>query len=179
MFRTNKREIAKVDYTTPVDFCKLLENEMNSLYRLAFLLTANHHDAERCFGATINASSEQQAVFKPWAVHWLKRSLIKYAIQIVSPVSAMGKRESSRAEQPATPADSELDAVTRLAPLERFIFVMSILEGYSAWECSLLLGCSIKNVLQVRLRALRRLPDADEFCGMQVDRPPLRLQATA
>jgi glyoxylase-like metal-dependent hydrolase (beta-lactamase superfamily II) len=52
-----------------------------------------------------------------------------------------------------------IDAVTKLAPLERFVLVMSILERYSAWDCSLLLGCSIKNVAVARMRALRRLPE--------------------
>jgi len=159
MFRKPETANSRADYATPADFCKLLESDMKSLYRLAFLLTTNHHDAERCFVATIDASSKQQTVFKPWARPWLKRSLIKNAIQIASPTSAMGKRESPRVEQPATPGNNELDAVTRLAPLERFIFVMSVLERYSDWECSLMLGCHLKEVARIRTRALRELPE--------------------
>jgi DNA-directed RNA polymerase specialized sigma24 family protein len=161
MFRKPETANSRADYATPADFCKLLESDMKPLYRLAFLLTTCHHDAERCFVATIDASSKQQTVFKPWALPWLKRSLIKNAIQIVSPASTTGKCESPRAERPATPGDSELDAVTRLAPLERFVFVMSVLERYSDWECSLLLGCHLKEVAKIRTRAFRELPGRD------------------
>jgi DNA-directed RNA polymerase specialized sigma24 family protein len=37
---------------------------------------------------------------------------------------------------------SELTAVLQLAPLERFVFVMSVLEGYSIQDCSILLNCT-------------------------------------
>jgi DNA-directed RNA polymerase specialized sigma24 family protein len=53
--------------------------------------------------------------------------------------------------------DDEIGPVTQLPPLERFVFVMSILERYSDWECSVLLGCSTRNVAKARMRALRRL----------------------
>jgi hypothetical protein len=53
--------------------------------------------------------------------------------------------------------DAEV-AVTQLPLLERFVFVMSVLERYSTWDCSLLLGCSMKKVAQARQRALSGLP---------------------
>jgi len=59
------------------------------------------------------------------------------------------------------PGDYEIDAVPRFAPLERFIFVMSVLERYPAWECSVLLGCDMKEVVQTRMRALCELPEPD------------------
>jgi len=165
MFRTEKREIAnsRVDYAMPADFCKVLEDDMKSLYLLAFLLTANHKDAEQCFASTVDAAFKEQAVFKGWARSWIRRSLIKNAIQIASPAPAgsTGQRGSWRVEQDGMPRDDEIGAVARLAPLERFIFVMSILEHYSAWECSVLLGCDLKEVARVRMRALRALPGRD------------------
>lgn len=161
MFSKPETANSRADYATPADFCKLLESEMRSLYRLAFLLTTNHHDAERCFVATIDACSKQQTVFKPWALPWLKRNLVKNAIQIVSPAAGVGKHESLSAGQPGTSGDGELDAVTRLGPLQRFIFVMSVLERYSDWECSLLLGCHLKEVAKIRTRAFRELPGRD------------------
>jgi len=36
---------------------------------------------------------------------------------------------------------------------------MSILERYSNWGCSLLLGCTVNKVAGTRMTALRRLPD--------------------
>jgi hypothetical protein len=44
-----------------------------------------------------------------------------------------------------------IDTVTKLSPFERFVFVMSVLERYSHWDCSLLLGCSMNKVAQARM----------------------------
>jgi DNA-directed RNA polymerase specialized sigma24 family protein len=159
MFRTEKREIAdfQADYETRADFCKVFENEMKSLYLLAFLLTANHQDAEQCFVSTVNAGFEEQAVFKGWSRSWIKRSLIRHAIQIASPPSGRSAKKRDLWSIGA-PGDGEIDAVTQLAPLERIVFVMLNLERYSAWECSLLLRCSKKQVVLAGIRALRELP---------------------
>jgi len=88
----------------------------------------------------------------------IKRTLIKNAIAILSPPSAVGneKRDSWSGGRHKALGDYQIDALTRLPPLERFVFVMSVLERYSDGECSLLLGCSTRNVAKARMRALRR-----------------------
>jgi hypothetical protein len=55
-------------------------------------------------------------------------------------------------------SSGDLSQVTEY-PFERFVFVMSILERHSNWDCSLLLGCSMTKIAQARMKALRRLPD--------------------
>ena len=99
-------------------------------------------------------------VFKEWAQSWIRRSLIKNAIGVVSPASRRDceKREFWSVEQNEAERNDEINALIRLPHLERFVFVMSILERYSDWECSVLLGCSIKKVAQSRMRGVRRLP---------------------
>ncbi|HWY56298.1 MAG TPA: hypothetical protein VNZ03_17665 [Terriglobales bacterium] len=183
MFRTKKPESAnsRVAYTTAADFCKIFDSDMKSLYLLAFLLTANHKDAERCFLSTLEGVSGGQTVFKGWARSWVKRSLIKNAIQIVSPASGQGasKRDLWSAEQYGTSEGGEIDAVTQLAPLERFIFVMSILEPHSIWECALLLGCDMKEVVQIRMTGFRRLPELSAFAATAEDCISPHLHATA
>jgi DNA-directed RNA polymerase specialized sigma24 family protein len=150
------------DWASAADFCKIFENDTEHLYLLAFLMTANHKNAERCFTATVNAAFKEQTVFKAWAASWVKRTLIKNAIHFASaPANGKEEREEWSAGHNGTPEDSEIDAVIQLAPAERFVFVMSILERYSDRECSLLLGCSIDRVSEIRLRALRGLPGAD------------------
>jgi DNA-directed RNA polymerase specialized sigma24 family protein len=155
----------RADYAQRIDFCEVFEREMKPLYLLAFLLTANHKDAEQCFTATLEQALKEQAVFKEWRRSWVKRSLINNAIQITSSTSGRGpgKRDLWGIEQHGTGGHAEIDAVTRLAPCERFVFVMSVLERYSAWECSLLLGCSMEKVARVRAQALHELPGRDAF----------------
>ena len=55
-----------------------------------------------------------------------------------------------------------LGAILKLNALERFVFVMSALEGYSYLDCSILLGCSRQAVANARARALERLANGAE-----------------
>jgi DNA-directed RNA polymerase specialized sigma24 family protein len=162
MVRREEPNIAdfRADYASRADFCKVLEQELKSLYLLAFVLTANHAEAEQCFARTAEKAVKEQSVFKEFARSWIRRCLIKGAIGMVFPASAVGseKRDFWSAGRHKAGGDDEIDAITQLPPLERFVFVMSILERYSDWQCSLLLGCSTRKVSTARMRALRRLP---------------------
>jgi DNA-directed RNA polymerase specialized sigma24 family protein len=57
----------------------------------------------------------------------------------------------------------EIAAVLDLAPFERFVFVISVLEHYSEHECSVLLGCSRRDVIAAQNRALQQIRGAMEF----------------
>jgi hypothetical protein len=56
-----------------------------------------------------------------------------------------------------TTATTPHSAVTQLAPLERLVFVMSVLEGYSIKEGSLLLNCTQRTIMKTKMRAFRKL----------------------
>src|ERR1039458_10270635 len=88
--KQKKMDNFRAEYAASADFCQVFENNTSQLYLLAFLLTANHTDAERCFVATIDAAFKEHTVFKGWARSWVKRTLIKNAIQIASPLSRRG-----------------------------------------------------------------------------------------
>jgi hypothetical protein len=90
MFRPEKSKIPnfRADYAKHADFCEVFQRDMNPLYLLAFLLTANHKEAEKCFALTVEKAFKESAVFKEWARSRVKRSLIENAIDIVSPTSA-------------------------------------------------------------------------------------------
>jgi hypothetical protein len=163
VFRSNKPKIAdfRADYATDVDFCDVFTNDTKHLYLLTFLLIANLQESVQCFASTVEEAFQEPAVFKQWARSWVKRRLIENAIEIVAPVSARNgqKRDLWSPGQRETKRECEIDTVTKLAAFERFVFVMSILERYSDWDCALLLGCGMSKVARTRMRALRRLPD--------------------
>src|SRR6266446_3483017 len=79
MLRFRKPKIAtfRADYAMRADFCAVFEEDMKPLYLLAFLLTANHKEAEQCFASTVEEAFKKQAVFKEWARTWVKRKLIE------------------------------------------------------------------------------------------------------
>jgi DNA-directed RNA polymerase specialized sigma24 family protein len=163
VFRSNRPKITnfRVDYAKHADFCDVFRNDTKHLYLLAFLLTANHEESEQCFLSAVEKSFKEPAVFKEWVRSWIKRRLIENAIKIVSPALAGNgqRRELWSSGQREAQRECEIDSVTKLAALERFVFVMSILERYSNWDCALLMGCSMNRVAQARMKALRRLPD--------------------
>jgi hypothetical protein len=49
-----------------------------------------------------------------------------------------------------------------LEDFERFVFVMSILEHYSDYDCALLLGCTRRDIEEARTRALAHLTDSHQ-----------------
>jgi hypothetical protein len=177
VFRSKKPRIAnfRAVYAKAADFCDVFNTNTKPLYLLAFLLTANHKDSERSFASTVEEAFKEQAVFKEWAQSWVKRRLIVKAIEIVSPASAQHgpTRDFWSAVQSDTQRECGIDSVTKLDPFERFVFVMSVLERFSNWDCSLLLRCGMNKVAQARIGALRQLADLAALFP-RGDRLPLR-----
>jgi len=138
VFRSNKPKITnfRVDRAKHADFCDAFRNDTKHLYLLAFLLTANHEESEQCFLSAVEEAFKEPAVFKEWVRSWIKRRLIENAIKIVSPALAGNgqRRELWSSGQREAQRECEIDSVTKLAALERFVFVMSILERYSNWD---------------------------------------------
>ena len=145
-------------YTTSADFCRIFAEEMHSLYLLGFLLTADVEKAEQCFVAGIGDSVEGNAVFKEWARSWARRTIVQRAIQIAGP--AQEKLTIADTEPARLEIEPRLKTILRLDTLERFVFVMSVLEGYSYQDCSILLGCSRQTVVSALARALDHLAKA-------------------
>src|SRR5579872_1773579 len=152
-------------YATSDDFCRIFSDDMDSLYLLGLLLTADAGKAEQCFVAGIGESVEGNAIFREWARSWARRTIIQHAIRMIEPVQ--GKRTIAYAG-PMTPGiEPRLLAILKLSALERFVFVMSVLEGYSNQDCSILLGCSRQTVVRERARALEHLASASEIVAVQ------------
>ena len=161
MARTTNREIAGT-YATPAEFKEIFTEDMSSLYFLALLLTGDGGRAEQCFVAAIGESTKSKRIFKDWARSWARRSVIQSAIRLIAPGqphdSGDGKPAVPRAFQ-ASPLvlHAEVAAIVALDSLERFVFVMSVLERYSDQDCSILLGCARRHVSEARTRALQQL----------------------
>jgi hypothetical protein len=165
MFRRRKesqraRERA-TEYATCKDFRQIFTEDMAGLHLLAYLLTADAAKAEQCFVAGLDDSIRGNQVFKQWARAWSKRAIIQNAIKMMKPV--LGQRTAIeeapvRKEQSGSAPENPLVAlVLGWTPFERFVFVMSVLEGYSVRECSSLLVCRDQDVINTKSQALQRL----------------------
>ncbi|HEX4785409.1 MAG TPA: hypothetical protein VH350_13790 [Candidatus Sulfotelmatobacter sp.] len=166
--REQKRITRAGEYATTDDFRRIFDENMSSLYLLAFLLTADHGRAERCFVSGLEDAVGGNPVFKEWAHSWARRVIIQNAVRLIKlrPGDGSGRlRSASVDSEKALPTERhvEVSAVLGLEPFERIVYVMTVLEHYSDHECSLLLGCARRDVLPARTRALEEIARQTEL----------------
>jgi hypothetical protein len=124
------------------------------MYLLSFLLTADDK-AEQCLVSTIGEAPEGIGVFVDWTRLWARRAVITHAIDLIVPAPEQADDVSRSLTEPARWADNiPFAAILLLDTFERFVFVMSILEGQSE-ECATLLRCSRRDVMMARVLALQ------------------------
>jgi hypothetical protein len=160
-----QRTTGPTSYASNGDFCRIFHEETDSLYQLSFLLTADCDKAQQCFVSALEDSLKGSRVFKEWARSWTRRAIIQNAVRVINP-RPMGENvpssfNSSGKTLVAEPA--EIAAILELAPFGRFVYVMSVLERYSDQDCSVLLGCSRRDVNAARIHGLQQIGSVMEL----------------
>ena len=145
-------------HATSSDFCRIFNEDMDSLYLLSLTLTADAELAEKVFVSGLHDCSAGNPVFKEWAQSWARRVIVKNAVRMIGPLPVHENGSSSAiATSPANRAFPELlpeiSAVLGLQSFERFAFILSVLEGYSDLDSALLLGCTRQALIAARIRA--------------------------
>jgi DNA-directed RNA polymerase specialized sigma24 family protein len=159
-------------YATREDFIKVFHEDVNGLYQLSFLLTGDHEKAEKCLAAGIEDCVKQNRVFREWARSWARRIIVANAIRELKPRPSLpgsppSAAVSSHSEQSSgSGGHFDPETVSKLGDFERFVFVMSVLENYSHYECALLLGCSVLEIPQARLHALEELASSGQVVSL-------------
>jgi DNA-directed RNA polymerase specialized sigma24 family protein len=158
----SKEIVGSVAYASTADFERIFTEDMTGLYLLSFLLTGDPDRAEECFVAGVGESTKAKRVFKEWARSWARRTIIRSAIGFIAP-----RQQSVRTmRNPVMPRglnyvplalEAEVYAILELASFERFVFVMSVLQRYSEHDCSILLGCSRRDIAAALARTLEQL----------------------
>jgi hypothetical protein len=150
-------------YATREDFINVFHEDMNGLYQLSLLLTGDQEKAEKCFVAGIEDCIQENRVFREWARSWAKRIIVENAIRELKPRPSLPGSFSSatvfsHSKQPSgSGGHFDLETVFGLEDFERIVFVMSVLENYTDHECALLLRCSVLEIRQGCLHALKEL----------------------
>src|ERR1700722_7054787 len=168
-----KQVTRPVPYATSDDFRRVFEEDMNGLYLLSFLLTADREKAERCFVSGLEDAVDGNPVFKEWARSWARRVIIVNAVRAINPRPAEENGPSSSAKVSTngkTPPleQVEIAAVLALEPFERFVYVITVLEHFSDQDCSALLGCARRDVLAARTHSFRQIGSAVELLCSQL-----------
>jgi len=150
-------------YATREEFLKILDEDMNGLYQLAFLLTGDHQKAECCLVAGIDDCAKENRVFREWARAWAKRVIVGKAIRELNPrrsysnSSSLPSVFSHNQQSSGAIGHFDVETVLWLPNFERFVFVLCVLERYRQHECALLLGCSASEVREARTGAIAEL----------------------
>lgn len=156
MFRWKKdqdlREQAE-EYASHYDFRAMFTDDETGLRLLANLLTGDRESAEQCLVIGLDGESPDNPTFRNWAHSWSKKTIIKNAIQTVAPSPQKADGNWDTLHTPETLAG----AVSCLDAFERFVFVMSLVEGYSVQECAALLGTSPQEVSIAKSRAVEHV----------------------
>lgn len=123
-------------------------DKMNCLYLLSFLVTADRTIAETCFSSALQEYLEAQGGFMEWANQEGRRAVIRNAVQVMRPVPKQAYSWSfhTTARSLVSAAHQPFAAITSLSAFERFVFVMSVLEGFSGEDCAALLNCTQQDV---------------------------------
>lgn len=163
--------------TFAAEFSDTWLDEVIKLYLLSFLLTADKMLADQCFaGVMDDYVGSPGAVASEWARGPGRAGVIRRSVQLIRPVPksvhswshAYGLRPVlSSTHQP-------FSAITTLGAFERFVFVLSVLEGYSQEECASLLECDVAEVGSSRELANRLTStlDAGDELGLDCDSLP-------
>src|SRR5580693_2213529 len=103
-------------YASSGDFRGIFHEETDSLYRLSFLLTADHEKAEQCFVSGLEDSVNGSPVFKEWARSWARRPIIHNAVRVINPHPTEEQAPPSPNSDGKTPAgeEAEIAAVLEL-----------------------------------------------------------------
>jgi hypothetical protein len=152
------KQITKTNpYASVADFQQIFDEDMNSLYLLSLLLTADREMAEQCFVAGLKDATKENPVFKEWARSWARRTIILNAVRVVNPRPMDGTSKSNSALINTLSVEQRrFAAILELEAFDRFVYVMSILEHYSDHYCALFLGCARHDIITARSRALQQ-----------------------
>jgi hypothetical protein len=148
------------------DIRKLFNENAQSLYLLSFLLCANHEKAEKCLVEGLDDYVGRDCAFEQWAHSWSRCIIVRNALRIVAP------KPGSRGPTPGTsrslddlsfqrpwfPGDP-FAGVLALRDFDRFVYVLSVLEGCTDQNCAVLLGVSQRELRNTRACALQHVAD--------------------
>jgi DNA-directed RNA polymerase specialized sigma24 family protein len=149
------------EYARKEDFVEVFECERVGLQRLALLLTADSQAANLCLASAVRECIAISSVSKEWVLSWARRVIIRNAISLVmghggqsfvntNDDADKGLVAFSPDESLGTIAGSE--SILDLPELERFVFVICVLERYSIHDCASLLGKSPRDIIGARQR---------------------------
>jgi hypothetical protein len=159
--KPRKMTVERDAYVSIEEFVALFLSERVCLQRLALLLTADSRLAARCVRLALNQCGANSCVLRGWAFSWARRMVIRNAIDLVMRCRRYLFVETAGNDDRGTTMSQDRELISStpngkwilgLPGLDRFVFVICVLERYSVHECAALLGKSLRDVNDSRRR---------------------------
>jgi hypothetical protein len=140
------------------DICNTFDIYMDSLYELAFALGAGEARAEEIYTAALEECLRDETTTGNVDLRLRARdAIIQTAVRIIVPSLSVPDNARFRNMDLPSPADRVRAAISGLRDFDRFVFVMTILEGIPDERCTEVLRRSHFSVAQARARALQAI----------------------
>lgn len=165
-------------YVSVEEFVALFVSERAYLQRLALLLTADSRLASRCLRLALDQCGANSCVLRGWAFNWARRMVIRNAIDLVIRCRRYLSAETIGDTDRGITISQDRDLISAtvngqwilgLPRLDRFVFVICVLERSSVRECAALLGKSLRDVNESRQRTDRELDRFSQSTGTRVE----------
>lgn len=151
----------------PTDCYRIFSEEMDGLYVLAFLLTADQSVAEQCCVTGSRECVNGFGVVLDDPLSAARSAIVRSAIGILRPTPQESTPSINATLSVTAGVSNPFASIVSLPAFERFVFVMSILEGQSDETCQRLLSCAAQEVVTARESALKRIGTG--VCRFPVD----------
>lgn len=162
--RTENLIEANQPSTTSLEYWHRISEEMNILYLLSFLLTADSEKAEQCFEMSLDRFVERADDFIQWSRSGGRDAVLEYATRMMKPDPDVTENVLDLSEGLFCSAREHIfEAIVLLPVFERFVFVITGIYGKSEIECARLLGAPRwKVAISRELTEQVLTPDLDE-----------------
>jgi len=171
-----KKRSARGEYAGKEEFVNVFERERAGLQRLAILLTANSDAVKHCLIRAFRECISSSSVSRQWALSWTRRVVIRNAISLVISRGSESSLSTSDDKDEGfiafSPDDSSgalagSESILDLPEFDRLVFVICDLEHYSMYDCALLLGRSVRDIVEARQRVDKQVGNIGELNGSQ------------
>jgi len=128
-------------------------DEMAELYLLAFMLTANKEAAETCVLESVDEYlNSGAATLSDWVRTEGRNVVIARAVHLIKPRAKISYSWTAPLGARASigPSHQPFAVITSLGAFERFVYVLTALEGRGEEECAALLECPQADVVVAR-----------------------------
>ncbi|MGW2489432.1 SigE family RNA polymerase sigma factor [Streptomyces sp. NPDC001606] len=161
------------------DFESYAAARWSGLFRTAFLLTGDHHEAEDLVQATLakvylgwhrirHLDVPDAYVHRALVNNNLSRHRKRRVVQLLTPVLPERSREGGQSH--VEERSLLMAALATLPPRQRAAVVLRYWEDYSEHQAAEILGCSPGNVKSQASRGLRKLREHPALAGYVAER---------